>query len=567
MAIRALLIRILAVSKNMDPAKKYRFDKFWLIASLLVIIAIVPTFYYGISRPFYGLHSWKAAASAWRARCYLKYDLSYTKGLAVWEVGDPPSEKPNLSLDHPQLGLFMPALDLAVFGVNERGARIGGLIRVFLSLLIFLRLLRGLVDDKTALVAGLLFAIFPVTGYFGVRGWVTVVSLLATWYYLVIIGSLTNAPKPKGYHKWLLAVLLFLALQLSWEGFFYAFAIGLHYVFRCLRRKEFPNKLLLMILLIAPLSSLVLDFAVLAAGHSWNWQSVWELYRWRAAKGEMPEFLWGPWFARMWEFAILNFTLPVLIVVIVYLTFGQLIIFTTEKDGTSQRFPRQFPQFWLFLMPAVFQLFILKGALWKHQYWESPLAPFIAIAAALAVMLLFDILKKVNRQLAVTGVVLLVGIMAAFCITGVNYYYSVRWQPAEKIQLFKELNKKIPPDKALLSFEDFQVNQNPVKGPHYRPEIAWYLDRKIVQAGVINNRRILVTESIQDIEAKAATGRYPYYLIPAAKPLVPIINSLAKKYKYEVIKGVPGRQTKDGKFLKAGMMSYIIFDLNNVRGK
>ncbi|RKY08095.1 MAG: hypothetical protein DRP56_04685, partial [Planctomycetota bacterium] len=114
----------------------------------------------------------------------------------------------------------------------------------------------------------------------------------------------------------------------------------------------------------------------------------------------------------------------------------------------------------------------------------------------------------------------------------------------------------------LLSFEAFVVNQNKAKGGFYRPEIAWYLDREIVQAGVIENRRILVTETIKDIETKAATGRYPYYLIPAVKPLEPILGALAQKYKYEAIKGVQGERTKDGKFLKAGMTSYLIFDLS-----
>ena len=83
---------------------------FWLCAGLLTVL-LASIMARDISRPFYGLHSWKEAAAAWRARCYLKYDLEYTKGLAVWAVGDPPGKNPNRSLDHPQLGLFLPALD------------------------------------------------------------------------------------------------------------------------------------------------------------------------------------------------------------------------------------------------------------------------------------------------------------------------------------------------------------------------------------------------------------------------------------------------------------------------
>jgi hypothetical protein len=528
---------------------------FWFCGGLLVIL-LASILARDIDRPFYGLHSWQEAAAAWRARCFLKYDLSYTKGLALWEVGDPPSEKPNRYLDHPQLGLFMPAIDMAIFGISERGTRIGGIIRAVLCLIIFLKILRGLLDDKTTLFAGLLFVILPITAYFGVRGWMMVVSLLATWYYLVIIKAVKNGPKSKMYHKWLLAACLFLTLQMAWEGFFYALAIGVHYVFRCIHRKKFPEKTLLAILIIAPLASLALDFAILASGHSWDWGKIWELYRWRAAKGEMPEFVWGDWFAKMWEFAVTNFTLPVLFIAIAYLTFGQLFVFmanTADKAPVAAQ--RRFPQFWLFLMPALFQLFILKGALWRHQYWESPLVPFLAIAAAQAIMLLADFLAKVSRRAADAAAVLLTGIIFISCTMGTSYYYDIRWQSPAKIKMFKDLNQLIPPDKALLSYEDLVVNQHPVKGPHYRPEIAWYLDRRIVAA-----------TTMEQITKEAATGRYPYYLIPNVGQLMPLIGQLNQKYKYMYVAGDDGETTKDGKFLKAGMPPYFIFDLRSSAG-
>lgn len=526
---------------------------FWLCAGLLTILLASITAR-DINRPFYGLHSWAHAAAAWRGRCYLKYDLAYTKGLALWEVGDPPSQKPNRSLDHPQLGLFLPALDMAIFGADEKGIRIGGIIRAVLSLLIFLKILRGLTDDKTTLLAGLFFVLFPLTGYFGTLAWIMWVNLfyfLALWCYLVILGCLRDKPQPKPWHKWGLAICLFLLLQLRWEGFFYALAIGVHYVFHCIHKKKLPQSSLLAILIIAPLTSLTINFMVLAAGHGWDWHKVYELYKWRSAKGEMPWFQWGPWFAKMWEFALANFTLPVLITAIIYMTLGQLYLFAipaSVKKNTSSL--RRFPQFWLFLMPAIFQIFILKGALWRHQYWESPLVPFIAIAVALAIMLLADIIGKINRIAAKVAIVLCVGIILVFCTMGTNLYYYIRWRSPNEIKMFKDLNQKIPPDKALLSFDDFIVNQHAVKGPHLRPEVAWYLDRKITRA-----------RTFEQVQSYAQTGNYPHYLIPYQKPLMQLIKQLSLQYKYELITGQDGATDKKGRFLRAGMRSYIIFDL------
>ena len=475
------------------------------------------------------------------------------RSLATRAVGEPPTKNPNRSLDHPQLGLFLPAIDMLIFGVNERGMRIGGIIRAVISLLIFLGLLKALLDNKTALIAGLLFVIFPITGYFGVRGWVTPAGLAACWFYLAIIGTVKTKHNPGAYHKLILAVLLFLLLQLAWEGFFYAVAIGVHYVFHCIHKKRFPQKSMLAILIIAPLSSIMINFTIMVAGHNWDWQKIIALYQWRAGSGEMAEHDWAKWFVRFWEYAITNFTMSVLIISILYLTLGQLFIFTSITDAKKKAMmPQKFPQFWLFLMPGVFQLFILKGALWWHQYWETPLVPFIAISVALAIVLICNLLRRMHPAVSIVGFVFIVGTIFLSCVVGWNNYYERVDFSKEKVKLFKTLNKGIPANTALLSFESFVRTQHPVKGPHYRPEIAWYLDREIIEL-----------RSIAQINKYAETKKYPYYLIPAYRQLGPLITQLQHRYKFQSFSPDPGQRTKDGRTIKIGMSPYIVFDLNS----
>ncbi|MBA7694176.1 hypothetical protein ES703_102783 [subsurface metagenome] len=217
-------------------------------------------------------------------------------------------------------------------------------------------------------------------------------------------------------------------------------------------------------------------------------------------------------------------------------------------------------------MPGVFQLALLKGTLWAHQYWERPLAPFVAVAAALGVLLLFDILKNLHRVVAFAGVVILMGVFVVFCAIGTNYYYGIRWQSPAKIEMFKTLNKMIPPDKALLSFDPFIVHQHEAKGAFYRPEIAWYLDRDIVPVRIIKDRRIMVAETMKEIQQKAETGKYPYYLVPYVPELTPLITQLQENYKlFKYIPEDPG-ETKYGKFFRARMIPYMIFDLQSKRG-
>ena len=541
---------------------------FWLCAGLLAVL-LASVLARDIDRPFYGLHSWDHAHYAWMARNHVRYGLGYTKGVDTFAVGQPPAEKPSHYLDHPQLHTLLYAAAMAVFGINNWSIRAANALSTIAALLLFLKILRGLLDDMSALLAGLLFCLFPLTGYFGAYSmWLYPVSFLAIWCYLVLIGGLEDGPQPRKFHKCVLAISLFLVLQLGWEGFFYGLAIGVHYVFCCIHRKRLPDMSLLAILIIAPLSSLILNFAVMAAGHGWDFQRIVELYKWRAGSGEMREHVWSAWFAKLWGHAITNFTLPILVTAIGYLTLGQLYVFACPaSDRQDAAISRRFPQFWLFLMPAVFQLLLIKGAVWRHQTWQRPLAPFIAIAAALGVLVLADILKKVHWRLCAAGTVVLVGVFFVFCMSGTNYYYAVRWQAPEKVKMFKMLNRKIPPDKALLSFEAFIVDQKPgVKVASYRPEIAWYLDREIVAAAIIKNRKIIVPETVEDIKQKANTGKYPYYLVPFADYTSPLINQLARQYEFEHVPGVRGERTKDGKFLRAGMQSYVIFDLQSKAG-
>jgi len=538
---------------------------FWLCAGLLAVL-LASVLARDIDRPFYGLHSWGQAHFAWVARSHVKYGLGYTKGLDTFAVGQPPAEKPSHYLDHPQLSTLLDATAMAVLGINNWSIRAANALATIAALLLFLKILRGLLDDISALLAGLLFCLFPLTAYFGTyNAWLYPVVLWAFWCYLVLIGGLEDGPQPKKFHKPVLAISLFLALQLTWEGFFWALAIGVHYVFRCICRKQFPEKTLLAILIIAPLSSLILIFAILLGAQGWDFQRIVELAKWRATSGEIPGLTWAMWFRRFWEHALTNFTLPILITAILYLTLGQLFVFAhPASDRQKAAASRRFPQFWLFLMPPVFQLLILRGTLWPHQYWERPLAPFIAIAAALGVMVLADILKKVHWRLCAAGTVVLVGVFFVFCMSGTSYYYSIRWQAPEQIKMFEILNRKIPPDKALLSFEPHIIDQKPgVKEASYRPEIAWYLDREIVPA-----------HTLAEIEKQAKTGRFRYYLMPMATRnpkagpyLAQLSRQLRQRYNFEYVRGNPGRLTEDGKFLEASMADHLVFDLQSKAGR
>jgi hypothetical protein len=520
---------------------------FWFCGGLIIIL-LVSILARDITRPFYGLHSWAQASGAWAARSHVKYGLSYTKGVSTWSLGYPPKQNPQHYLDHPQLNVLIAAATMKMLGTSEWAVRVNGVITSALTMFIFMLMVRDISNDRLAIISTAIYTLFPLTGYFGIGSWAALMGYLSMWHYLIITGH--TARSSKKFHYITLAVMLFLGIQVDWTGFFFAMGIGVHYVLTCLIKRKLPDLPLLIILAAAPVCSMLLNFTIMAAGYGWDFTKIVELYKWRSAKGEMPAFEWEAWFSKMWEFAVTNFTISAIIATIVYLTIGQLFVFTTPKDNTGKR-ALQFPCFWLFFLIPFFQLFILRGCLWRHQTWEQPLSPLIAIATALAILTIDNILKK-NKYFVFAAEGLFIIIFLINCIIGTNYYFDIRWQNPAKINMFKMLNQRIPPDKALLSFEDFIVNQHESKGGFIRPEIAWYLDREIIPA-----------RTIEEINRYASSDRYACYLIPAVNELSGLINQLKQNYQYEYITGAPGETTKDGKFLKASMFPYLIFDLTS----
>ncbi len=523
--------------------------KFWILACLIALV-LISLMSYRINRQFTGLHSWGEASIAWRSKVLLKYDISYTKLLSTWAVGEPPEATPRHYLDHPQLGMMLRALDMVVFGINEWAQRAGGIIRAVICLFLFLIILRGLTDDKTSLIAGLLYALFPLTCFFGPRDWTFPLSFAVIWFYLIVIGAFNNGPAPKKRHYIGLALTLFFVMQMTWSGFFYAMAIGIHYVCRCINKRKKPSYTILAILTITPLISMAINFTVMLWGNNWQLDNIIQLYQWRAGKGEMESFQWGKWFARMWEFAVMNFSLAVLIMSIAYLTIGQLYVLRAPAKKAKQIFvSRRFPQFWLFMMPAIFQLFLLKGTLWMHHYWERPLVPVIAISAALFIVVVGDIFAKANKTVSHIATCVLIIVAAILCGKGLEHYHGIRHFSSARANMYSDLQKQLTPDQTLLSFETLVVEQHKVKGSFYRPEVAWYLDRHVKQV-----------TTFQDVVKLAETGKYPRYIMPAAyynqqmsNHLRTLGKQLSQLYKFKyvaTVKNEPG-------------LPYLVFDLTN----
>jgi tetratricopeptide (TPR) repeat protein len=109
------------------------------------------------------------------------------------------------------------------------------------------------------------------------------------------------------------------------------------------------------------------------------------------------------------------------------------------------------------------------------------------------------------------------------------------------------LNREMAPDQTLLTYRNYYIQQFAGKLVHLRPEVAWYLDRNME-----------VATSLDDVRQKAATQRYPFYLVDLSRAPAPFVEQLKAAYSYRFIQG---SELREKPHLVAGMGDQLIFDL------
>lgn len=528
----------------------------FLIAAGLLMLLYASIMSKDITEPFQGLHSWAQAHVSWLARSHVEYGFEYTKGLNTWAVGKPPAEDPDRYLDHPQLPTLLNAVSLSVFGVNNWAQRLGTLIVSVLSLPLLMLMLRYLFDEATSLLATLIYILFPISAYFyWISAWFFMVSFLTIWSYAKVLDSLGEQSRLSPLPLYSLCASLFLMVQLGWAGFLYAAVIGFHYVFVCVLNRQLFSWKVFFTLLIAPIVSMVLVMTILIAARDWNFVQMIELYNWRSNLTGDPSRTISAWWVNYFSMMQKNYSWPVLLLSGMYFLFflggallnrfGRSNLATgTQALGEANKvanLPR-LRLFWIFMLPGVLYSAVFTEAMWVHNYQYAYFALLLAVSAALFILYVRKLMSKHYPAFAEFTAVSLILIIFVFCTMGLSKYHSVESYAPEKVSMFEELSRKMQPSQKLLSHESYTIMNNPAKGAHYRPEVAWHL-----------NREILVVRDLQSIKKYASTGEYPYYLIGDAS--APVFRELRARYPYQYIQG---RKYRPG---KAGMSSYHIFDL------
>jgi tetratricopeptide (TPR) repeat protein len=191
---------------------------------------------------------------------------------------------------------------------------------------------------------------------------------------------------------------------------------------------------------------------------------------------------------------------------------------------------------------------VFREWFWGHEFvykWHS--IP-IAIAAALAIL-------KIRDSLASRGAwgnrvtLALIAVIYAFAVRGLDDYYAIRHRTPIEIEMFKQLHTEMTPDQTLLTYQSYYMPQFAGKLVHLRPEVAWYLDRNME-----------ASQSFEDVQQKAATGHYPFYLVDVSQAPQQLVDQLKARYPYRFIQGSSFHQKPH---LVAGISDQLIFELRS----
>ncbi len=534
----------------MSSASSWRAAATGLLVALFVFLAARD-----IDRPFYGLHSWDAALAAWSARNHVHYGLGYTKGITTLAVGYPPPAIAPRYLDHPQLHVLLDAASMAVLGVNEASLRLTALVVTAACLPFLSALLRRLYDEETSVLATFFYIIFPITPFFNASCWVHWVfpfALVAYWCYLILIGGLRESPPPGRRHLIGLGAALFVLPQLTWFGVFYCAALGSDYLLRRLAERRFPERRLLATLALCPLAAVLVNFGVLLYGRGGDFRSLFGVYAHRFQAFGSPERTAIKWAAKQWELVQGNFTLPVVLIVGAYLAYRLAlgIYARLVPQAAAGAGSRAFVHAWIFVLPGVAVLAVFPELFWLHHMEYSWLSLPVAIAAALGVLQLRDALLTRGRTAANAAFVATVALVGVCAARGLNDYYAVRWRAPVELDMFKKLNKAIAPDQSLLTYYEYFVQEYADKAGLYRPEVAWSLDRPMV-----------VARTLEEVEARAATGKFPFYLVGARLAPPALLEQLKARYPSELVQSNPFRADPNEAESRRQFGDQLIFDL------
>jgi 4-amino-4-deoxy-L-arabinose transferase-like glycosyltransferase len=511
---------------------------------LIAVALLAGVYLAGLTRdlaePWIGLHDWNGAFYSQLARNFLRYPVSIHLGMPVVAMGGdvPPPDERSIYPTHPAGLMWLVAGVFRIFGESEWAARIVPIAASVGSLLLFVRGVAGRWGRDTAIVAGLVYSMLPMSVYFGRMVDHEAVCL---FFMLLALGAWDAAEGGSAPWRRRIAALIWIiavtaGIWTDWAGTLFAGVFAIHVAHSYWRGRASIGQLALCSATVA-VASLAMAIHVVYAGFGGRWSDVLAVFSSRTGRAppDVPP--------TVWRYAVEDFSWPVLVLGAVGLV-AAIREARRRIDG-----PATTAEVRRVILGSEFWILAATGALWVglfwrqfriHNYWLYYLGPVATLLCARGALWLRDAIGGANQMRQWGVIIAILGLVVVKAWQGTNNFFADTSIAAGDIDAFKQINAITQPADRVLMFPDptlidqWGVTRFRNIGP---TQLAYYIDRAYDVEGYVER-----------VASKA--GAYPVYVVDleAVGHTAAILSDLGER------------------FACARIGNYLVFDLRRRAG-
>lgn len=492
-------------------------------ARLLLLLVLYATgLTHAVSRPWTGMHDWNGAFFSQLARNFLRYPMDLHHGMPIVAVGEavPPPEERSIYATHPPGLVWLVAGTFALLGEAEWVARLVPILASLGTLALFVTLVHRAWGRFTATLAGLIYAVMPMSVYFGRMLDHEAVCLFFMMAAVAAWQVLVDRDRPQGHRLaaaigWTAAIAA--GIWVDWSGFLFAGLFFLNAVVQRGRR-QISTWLLLLVFVVPVAAGAGMLRYLVAYGLAGSWSDLESIFLSRAvtAQGEMlrrdPSAEGGAW-----TYTVENLSWPVLLFAAAGLSLaflsrdarggGRLAAGRIDEANATAPLPGG----WVLLATGAIWLAVFWGQYERHNYWLFYLGPPAALFAAIALCAIGAQAMAFGRRVGQVILGCAVATVLVFALAGTDDYFSRVSYSSDAAAAWQQIGRRLDPrDRVLLYRSPILIEDR--GGYRFRnivpPQQAYYLDRAF--------------GAERDLQAvQARSDAYAMFVIPVFDALSP----------------------------------------------
>ncbi|MCB9851549.1 MAG: glycosyltransferase family 39 protein [Phycisphaerales bacterium] len=433
-----------------------------------------------LSEPWYGVHDWNGAFFSQLARNFLRYPMSLHHGMPIVAAGAaiPGPEDSSIYATHPPGLVWLVAASFKVFGESEWAARLVPIVFSLGTYILLLWLTSKAHSRRIAAIAGLFYAVMPMSVYFG-----RMVDHEAVCLFCMVAAAAgwTLAGRGGGW-RWLgLSVVVACVWVGVWVDWSVVIFFGLMAVLATIEavrhRGRWRDCLVVSIGGLAAVVSMV-SFIVYA-GLAGRWGDLVDIFVSRA--GEHVDIKGAGTSEEWWRHVIDNVSWLLAAMAVVGLIV--MIVRWRRPAKVDSGDIRSRSGLNVVAMTGLLWVVVFWKQFERHEYWMFYLGPAIATLGAVAISTFVDMAWRARATASVVAMAALAPLSVVIEVQFRNVMFDrVHQVHPMAIEDWTAIGRMTAPTDVVAMYDDpYRVERR--GGYEFRnivpPHLAWYMDRRL----------------------------------------------------------------------------------------